>query len=180
MRHGAGDGDCEPPVTRLCHLPTQHRATAHLCLQRPQVEDVKVTGDGGSKGCKGAQGRRGWLLLGHRQDQGLGVQVHGGDVAQQGGEADRATVLHLTKSKQSAQARRLRGQAEPARACGASRSFWPLRRHPEVRHPPAPGTQSLQARPLLPQHPNSSRAAQPARLRLGYGQATSPLGAWLG
>lgn len=162
---------CWGPLQAPRHLPT-----AHLCLQRPQVEDVEVTGDGGSKGHEGAQGRRGWLLLGHRQDQGLGVQVHGGDVAQQGGEADRAAVLRLAKSKRSERARRLWGQAQPARACGASRSFWPLWWHPECRHPPAPGTQSLQARSLLPQHPKSSRTTRPAQLRLGSGEATSPLG----
>lgn len=80
---------CPPPCSR---------GAAHLCLQHPQVEDVEVAGEGGGKGHEGAQGWRGRLLLGHRQDQGFSVQVHGGDVAQQRGEADRADVLRLPKS----------------------------------------------------------------------------------
>lgn len=135
-----------------------HRATTHLCLQRPQVEDVEVAGEGCGEGCEGAQGRRGWLL-GYRQDQGLGIQVHGGEVAQQRGEADQAAVLYLKEVK-SAPAVRLQHRGR-----GASSSF----------REPAPGTRSP---PPCAASPSSSPKRPPrcAALWLDY----KPLWAWLG
>lgn len=93
MRHNTRDSRGKTPPESHCPW-----TIAHLCLQRPQVEDVEVTRKGGGQGHKRAQGWQGWLLQCHWHDQGLSIQVHGGDVAQQGGEADGALILHLPSS----------------------------------------------------------------------------------
>lgn len=122
----------------------QHRATTHFCLQRPQVEDVEVAGEGCGEGCERAQGRQG-RLLSHWQDQGLGIQMHGGEVAQQRGEADRAAVLYLQEA-QSALAVRLQ-----CRGHGASSSL-------ENRHQ-APGPPAMRSLSLLVTQMATGRAA---------------------
>lgn len=93
------DSGCETRVLLPQAMPALLPGTAHLCLQRPQVQDVEVAGEGGGKGQERAQSWWGRLLLGHGQDQSLSVEVHGGEVAQQRGEADGAPILHLPKSR---------------------------------------------------------------------------------
>jgi len=153
-RESCSPGPCLP----------RSRAAAHLCLQHPQVKDVEVAGEGGGKGQKGAQSWWGQLLLGHRHDQDLSVEVHGGDVAQQGGEADRAAVLHLPKST----------ELSAGQGSGRARQSWT-----GTTGPPAPCGLSSSARGTgICQHPSSEGGCRPGSLhgpRRGNGQTAGLL-----
>lgn len=70
-------------------------ADTHLGLQGAQVEQVEVTGQRGGQGMKGAQTRARELPLGHRQGKHWDIQVHGGQVAEEGRVAAGVAILDL-------------------------------------------------------------------------------------
>lgn len=79
----------------LGHTRPEPDGDAHLGLQRPQVEQVEVTGQRSGQGMKRAQAGARELPLGYGQGEHWGVQVHGGQVAEEGRVAGGAAILDL-------------------------------------------------------------------------------------